>query len=97
MAEISKEFEIEVNGRTVNVNVTVEGYFEADYGADADGNRGVGMWFLDGHSYEADEELTGEEKTQVDEKVEELVNDEAWDFEAASQEADADEDDEEFF
>jgi hypothetical protein len=87
MASITREFEIELSdGRTINVSVTVEGEYESDYGADADGNRGVGTWFVSGHSFEADEALTPSEEYEVSEKVDELVSDESWDFDSAEDE-----------
>lgn len=89
MAEITKEFEVELkDGRTVNVTVTVEGSHDPDYGADADGNRGVSMWFIEGHSYEADEELNSADKVEVDALVDSLVDDEEWDFDSADEEHD---------
>jgi len=89
MAEVTREFELELkDGRTVNVTVTVEGSHDPDYGADADGNRGVSMWFIEDHSYEADEELNAEEKKEVDALVDSLVDEEEWDFDSADEDDD---------
>jgi hypothetical protein len=93
MADVTKEFEIELdNGNVVNVSITVEGDYEANYGADADGNRGVGMWFISDHSYEIldDSELSDSETAELAEKVEEKVSDEDWDFDTAQDDEEVD-------
>ncbi len=93
MSELSKEFELELkDDRLVNVTITVKGDYESDYGGDADGNRGVGAWFINSHSYEADEELLDQNKLEVDLMVEELVNDEDWDFDEIEEDHQRDED-----
>jgi hypothetical protein len=46
---LTKDFTVFISpGRTVTSEVTAELVYEADYGADADGNRGIGVWFVEG-------------------------------------------------
>jgi len=98
MASVFREFEIELeDGRLLNVGVTVEADHEANYGADYDGNRGVSEWFISDHSWECDEELSESEKSEVDKQVEDLVNEESWDFDTAQHEEEMDEGSEDFF
>lgn len=93
MAKCSKDYEIELeSGRTIECTVHVEGYFEEDFGADADGNRGTDQWFIDSWESEHDESLTKEEQAEFDEKIEEKVFAETWDFEGADEDEDADRD-----
>lgn len=97
MSRVNKEKEIELSsGKLVTVQIEVEGTYDANYGADVDGNRGVGRWLIDSHSYEVgdtEEELTSEEFDEIDEKVEALVYDGDWDFESPDlDDEDADDD-----
>lgn len=95
MASISKEFEIEMSDETlINVTVTVTGIHEPDYGADADGNRGIDTWIVDSFNYDADDEVSDELRSELDSRVEELVNGTEWDFESV---LDQDEDDFDIF
>lgn len=93
MSTINKETEIELStGRTIAVELEVVGLYDSHYGADADGNRGQGRWLIDSHGYSIsdDFELTEEEANELDEKVEELVYEGEWDFEAADSNEDDD-------
>lgn len=99
MSTVSKDFEeVELpSGKVVNLTITVTGTHEANYGADADGNRGVSKWLIDSFTHEVtsdEDELDHEDHDQIAEKVEEMVYEEDWDFEAAD---DEDEDDEDEF
>lgn len=88
MASVTKEFEVELDdSNVVNVSVTVEGDYESNYGADADGRGGTGMWFISDHSYEVIDgtDLSEEESAELAAKVSDLVDDEEWDFDSASE------------
>lgn len=86
---ITKEIEL-VTGKTVTVHVEVEGLYDSRYGADADGNRGVGKWLVDGLDYEieSEDELNSDELEEVDVEVENLVYGGDFDFETASNDDD---------
>ena len=97
MATCTKETEIEFSDdgqgecKVVDVTIEVEGYLDPDFGSDADGNRGEPTWFVDGWTAEYDKDgLTEKEILEINEKVEEIVLEESWDFEAAKDDADAD-------
>jgi len=97
MPTIIKDMSIELStGTTIDVEITVEGVYDGMFGADADGNRGVGRWMVDNHSYmymvSDNVSLTSEEDDELDEKIEEIVYEGDWDFEAASDEDDEDAD-----
>ena len=48
MRNLSKEFTVVLkSGKTVTAEMESEWSYERNYGADADGNRGVGAWFMD--------------------------------------------------
>ncbi len=81
-----KEFKLD-SGKVVTVDLTIVGEYDPNYGADADGNRGSSMWFIEHFSYElqSDEEIDQEEKEELDEKVEDFVYAESWDFESGSE------------
>lgn len=67
------------NGKQVCAYVTVTYYYDSNYGADADGNRGMGVWVNDGVEFHTPKtDINGEELSQdeVEEAVE-LINDEA--------------------
>lgn len=95
-AMLTKEQDIELStGTTVAVEIEVFGIYDAQFGADADGNRGQGRWMIDSHGYSTDASLTQEEEEELDEKVEEIVYDGEWDFENA--EEDEEDDDADYF
>jgi hypothetical protein len=100
MSTINVEREIDLdNGTIVTVELEIEGTFDANYGADADGNRGVGRWLVESHSYEvsSEDELSDDEESEVKEKVEELVYDSDWDFDQAELDREADKEEEELY
>lgn len=87
MSSLNKAFTVELeSGKILTVEVTASGYFESDYGADADGNRGVGMWFVDDIEYtlpkvdEKGEVLTDEELDELDEVLNEEIDNFTWEF-----------------
>lgn len=67
--------------KEVEVEYTVHYYLERGYGADADGNRGVDMWFIDDWEYSIPEEcvdhtkLTPAEKERCRVKIEKFLED----------------------
>src|ERR1035441_8287552 len=74
--QITETLKIELNsGKAFEIEVTVTGVYDAHYGADADGNRGMGAWFLDDLEFElpeVDEEgvyLTTDETIELEEKL----------------------------
>jgi hypothetical protein len=83
---IDREIDLD-EGKTVSVEIDIAGLYEPRYGADADGKRGDGIWLVDSHTYtvNSEEELTDDETAELEEKIEELVYDGDWDFEAASE------------
>lgn len=82
---VTKEQDVELSsGRTVSVDIEIFGIYDSQFGADADGNRGQGRWLIDSHGYTiTEDDLTPEEETELDEKVEEIVYDGEWDFDNA--------------
>ena len=88
MSTVVIEREIDLDeGKTVSVEIDVIGLYDARLGADADGRRGEGTWLVDSHGYSitSDEELTDEETSELEEKIEEIVDDGDFDFESASE------------
>lgn len=97
MSTITKTKTIDLSsGTNVEVEITVNGCNDPNYGADIDGNRGTSVWFIDSHSYELtdeDIELTSEEEQELDDEIEKIVYEsEEWDFEEASEDYDDDDD-----
>ena len=86
-AKDTKKYTIDVNGLDVTVEVTASATYDPSYGADADGNRGVGMWEIEDLMYEIPETsdngtfLTEEEKKDLQGYVEDSVSDDdSFDF-----------------
>lgn len=45
---LKKEFTVELgDDKTVTAEMNATFIYDANYGADADGNRGMGVWFVD--------------------------------------------------
>ena len=85
--ELTRGLEVELSdGMPFNVEVTVLGAYDGNYGADADGNRGMPVWFIDDISFKVpthDEEgklLTKEERQELEEKLLVEVDDVDWEF-----------------
>jgi hypothetical protein len=86
MAFDTKEFEIELeDGTEVTVEITMEAYVEKNYGADADGNRGEDLWFLDGPPQleitDCRTVLSKEQRQELKDKIDSLVAKTDWNFE----------------
>lgn len=69
------------DGRKVTVEITADFVKEVNYGADADGNRGVTAYFLDDYGFEIVKkycdngtELTKENIREVEDLVEKSIN-----------------------
>lgn len=39
---------------TIEIEVTIHWDYDSDYGSDADGNRGVGVWSIDDYEIDSD-------------------------------------------
>lgn len=81
MATRNREVTVETyTGKVVTVDVTIKATFDDNYGADADGNRGVGVWEIDETTFKVPDKdddgalLTQAEKEEVDELVEEELD-----------------------
>lgn len=84
---VTKSLTIELNsGKSFEVDVTAVGLYDSNWGADADGNRGMGVWLLEDLEYDlpdTDDEglrLTNEEMIELATQVELKANDQAWVF-----------------
>jgi len=63
-----ESFELET-GRVVDVDIELIVIHDPSYGADADGNRGTSTRILDDYDYTCLEQLTNEERLQLDKIV----------------------------
>lgn len=72
--------------RPVTIELKVCGVYDANYGADADGRRGMGVWFLDDFDYNPPEKddngqvITFQDKKVLEEIVYNEVHNTDWDF-----------------
>ena len=72
--------------KTVTTEVIVTGGYEANHGADADGNRGIGVWFLDDYEFipqntdDKEEPLSKEEQAEFESLIESEIENAEWDF-----------------
>ncbi len=80
----TKEYTVELsNGKSVTAEVLFMGVYDRNYGADADGNRGMGMWMDDGFNFDTPttdddgHELSEEEQAEADSLLEAEANDES--------------------
>lgn len=77
----------------ITIEITVTGHLDRNYGADADGNRGVPVWFIEDHDYtvptlcDDGTTLTQADLEQLEEEVGNWVNNTDWDFDEAYQDA----------
>jgi hypothetical protein len=85
--EMTKELTVELeSGKTFEIEVTATGVYDSNYGADADGNRGMALWFLDEVAFDlpkTDEDgniLTIDELHELDVKLNKLALDEDWEW-----------------
>lgn len=81
--KLSHTFNIEHNGREFEVEVSAVLVHEADYGADADGNRGIAVDFIEDVSVEsisaADENpISEEERKAIETLAEKKADEHAW-------------------
>lgn len=72
MSKVTKEITVTLkSGKKVTAEYTAVFYYDSNYGADADGNRGMPMWFLD-DCYPAAEIKTDDEGVELSkEEIEE--------------------------
>lgn len=76
----TKEITVTVNNKQVTLDLYASTYYDSNYGADADGNRGTGMWFIDDVTWETPEhdddgnKLTEEEKKSLNKLLNTKVN-----------------------
>lgn len=57
MSTASKTFSVSIEDsqgyeHEIEVSVEADFYYDSSYGADADGNRGIGVWFMDDYRIE---------------------------------------------
>lgn len=97
MATCRKEVEIEFGDdgdgsqKVIDATITAEGMHDPHYGSDTDGHRGEAVWIVESHSVEFDEDgLTQKEIDEIKEKAEEIALEEAWDFDSAKDDEEAD-------
>lgn len=75
------------NGRMVSVDLELVIIYERDFGADADGNRGVACRILDDYDYTCSDDLTADEKKELDKAVKNLVERKMFDGEIFNEDA----------
>lgn len=93
MPRCTKEVEIELkDGKVVDTLIEVNGIWDQEFGADADGNRAQGQWLRESWSHEHNETLTEDEESELNERVEEIVFEEEWDFASAADDESSNED-----
>lgn len=74
------------SGKAFEIEVMATGVYDAHYGADADGNRGMGVWLFDDVEFtlprtdEEGEPLTTEELTELTDKLDVEIGKEDWEF-----------------
>lgn len=71
----NEEIELE-SGKVVEVSITLNIIYDAHYGADADGNRGIPTRILDDYDFVCNSTLTNEEFAELTKKVEKQIQ--AW-------------------
>jgi len=90
---IEKEIKVELESeKTITTEVKFIGSYDPKYGADADGNRGIGAWLCDDVEFDLKEtddsgnKLTEEEKKEYKEILNERIEDIEIDFEREAEE-----------
>lgn len=85
----TKDFSVVLpNGKRVTAEVKAVFYYEPNYGSDADGNRGIGMWFFDDMDFptpildDEENELSSEEKKEAEELINNAAENDDWTFDA---------------
>ena len=51
VTDVHECFTLYVDELPVTVDIVVYGVYESNYGADADGNRGINAWFVEDYEY----------------------------------------------
>jgi hypothetical protein len=74
--------------KLVTVDAVIMGVYDSSYGADADGNRGMGVWLVEDAEFEVPEvaddgtPLTNQEMAEIEDLINSNINeDEFFDFE----------------
>ncbi len=87
MSQITKELKVELkDGREFTIEVTANAEWDSNYGADADGNRGMGVWERSEDDYtlpEIDSEgyhLDSVETEELETKLQAEIEKQDWDF-----------------
>ena len=71
---VTKTVSIELeSGEGLEIEVEAIAVYDPHYGADADGNRGVGTWFIDEINYHMPSDLKKEQENEVSDKIEKFV------------------------
>lgn len=93
MKRCTKDVEIELsNGITVEAKLKVTGMYDDLCNADTNSKDVQGAWLVDSWKTEHDVELDEDEEIEFNEKVEEIVFEEKWDFENSGDSDDEEED-----
>lgn len=80
----TKEITVTVNNKQVTLVLYATAYYDSNYGADADGNRGMGVWFLEDVTWDLPDidddgnTLSDSEKKMVDGLLNLSVDDIEW-------------------
>lgn len=91
MKRCEKDVEIELaDGTTVEAKLVVTGVFDEMFNSEASKGE-QGAWLVESWKAKKEEDLDEDQEDEFDEKIEEIVFTEKWDWESA---LDADEDDE---
>lgn len=104
MSQITKELTIELDdGREFTIEVTATASYDSNYGADADGNRGMGVWDREDDEFtipDVDAEgyrLDSVEKEELEKKLNLEIERQDWDFSSADEKEYEPEDEPDFF
>ena len=68
-----KELILRVNNKPVTVEVKAVAFYDSNHGADADGNRGMGVWFIDDVTWDIPE--TDDDGNTLNEDEKQTLND----------------------
>lgn len=63
-----KEITVTVNNKEITLDLYATAYYDSNYGADADGNRGMGVYFIDEVTWETPEHDDNGNKLSEEEK-----------------------------
>ena len=89
VTDVHECFTLYVDELPVTVDIVVYGVCESNYGADADGNRGINAWFVEDYEYtipDASDDGTPLETIQKEKLkliIQDLAENHDWDFDAA--------------